>query len=103
MKAVAAYLQTIDLRRATRELTADHFGVTPSTLSRALTRAGSGFAELVDAERLRRLDELAGTFTDFPRAKQIHRSLGFLQVNSFYRWYNRTSPKVWSEARHVLS
>lgn len=102
VREVTEYLRTVDLLRAYQVATADHFGVAAGTLSRALIAAGTSYTELVEAERRRRVPELVEQFADFPRGKQIHRLLGYRQVNSFYRWVRTWSPNGWRGARRVL-
>lgn len=103
VREVTEYLRTVDLLRAHRIGAADHFGVYPSTLSRALIAAGTSYTELVEAERRRRLVQLAGQFSDLPKGTQVHRLLGYRQVNSFYRWVRTWSPNGWRGARHAFS
>lgn len=103
VREVTEYLRTVDLLRAYQVAAADHFGVSRFTLSRALIAAGTSYTELVDAERRRRVRQLVGQFSDFPKGKQIHRLLGYREVNSFYRWVRTWSPNGWRGARHVLS
>jgi hypothetical protein len=102
VREVTEYLRTVDLLRSYLATTADHFGVAAGTLSRALIAGGTSYTELVEAERRRRVPELVEQFADFPKGKQIHRLLGYRQVNSFYRWVRRWAPNGWRGARHVL-
>lgn len=99
VREVAEYLRTVDLLRAYQAATADHFGVAAGTLSRALIAGGTSYTELVEAERRRRLIQLAGQFSDLPKGTQVYRLLGYRQINSFYRWVRRWAPNGWRGAR----
>ena len=89
-QSVAAHLERIDLSRATLELVADDFRVSPNTLRRRLRECGETFLQLKNAERIRRLEERRGTI-----GKVMHDVTGHADANGFYRWHKAQTGKGW--------
>jgi AraC family transcriptional regulator, mar-sox-rob regulon activator len=85
---VQEYLRTCDLRRTRQETVAEALGLSNTTMRRRLRAEGVQYYELVEAERLRRCEQL---LQDKPmaRGKEMMDELGYTELNSFFRAFKR--------------
>lgn len=84
-----------NLSRSSYERVCSELGVTPAILRKALKSTGTTFRALVDFERRARLGSVFDTVemsrgaTHPPAGTYIYKSLGFCDVDGFYRWHKR--------------
>lgn len=94
---VQAYLETTtDIRAGCCERAAEFFGVGICVIRRRLRQEGTTFANLMDAERKRRVDALLqrNRHADQYSVKKAAGWMGTASVTrAMHRWYNSTLPE----------
>lgn len=85
---VQQYLRTCDLRLARAETAADALKISNTTMRRRLRAEGVQYYTLVEAERLRRCEQLLQEKPTM-RGKEMMSVLGYTELNSFFRAFRR--------------
>lgn len=85
---VQQHLKTCDLRRTRAETVAAALKISNTIMRRRLRHEGVQYYTLVEAERLRRCEQL---LQDKPtmRGKEMMGVLGYTELNSFFRAFRR--------------
>jgi AraC-like DNA-binding protein len=85
---IQSHLRTCDLQRTRAETTAAALKISNTTMRRRLRAEGVQYYDLVEAERLRRCEQL---LQDKPtmRGKEMMDELGYTELNSFLRAFKR--------------
>lgn len=96
---VAAILREADLAKVTRPVIAESIGMSVSAMHDHLGKDGVKYSDMLDAERMRRCQQILDKYGRRAYAKRIHDELGFCSISSFYRAFKRWTGQRFSDVR----